>query len=396
MFDFNQFLEELIENGREAIRCQQILAKQVNGYPMPSNPDKTLDTKLDLLTTRELERFCVQIWEESLSVEDIRKHPVHHRLIEKPLHTFNTLKTYFEIYGEDMRQSPIEKHPFYQKLACFEPVEYQTPLCCDGFDWTLLLQLAVSSASSEYDLVFNQSILPDLAITVTSGEGEKAITKTGIISDLWEFQIIRLYEIYCLEHLQMTVLISQSPEANMEEDKRHCKERITHWLKIREEVEAKQSVWELLGPSDNVLEYIHPEFQFRMRVITVPDENLVEDGLMLPGITINSDGKPAIEVLEIPRNKVDSFVTNTNTTVNISNIVWLEKKLLFTYSLIWYDENYGPRLVVPDQLPQSQNAGLEMCWTIAVSRGDKTIFPSGIYTRSGITVTIDEEGVLIG
>jgi HD superfamily phosphohydrolase len=84
----------------------------------------------------------------------------------------------------------------------------------DDFDWDLLLQLVISSFSSDYELKAkdtdkknedNNDELRDLYIAVKSGD--QSVVKT--VSELWSFQILRLYEIYIEEQMNLHALMSE-------------------------------------------------------------------------------------------------------------------------------------------------------------------------------------------
>lgn len=76
------------------------------------------------------------------------------------------------------------------------------------FDWFLLLRLIALSLASSYEFVYPDPdetdsedeidmTIPELIIHVKSGEA--SISKK--VSELWSFQILRLYEIYCCENI---------------------------------------------------------------------------------------------------------------------------------------------------------------------------------------------------
>lgn len=79
----------------------------------------------------------------------------------------------------------------------------------EDFDWDLLLRLILGSFSSDYQLAMNEERnLNDLIITVKNGD--QSITKT--IAELWSFQILRIYEIYIEEQLNMEILRAEDEE----------------------------------------------------------------------------------------------------------------------------------------------------------------------------------------
>lgn len=96
----------------------------------------------------------------------------------------------------------------------FSPMKYLTPdELKDDFDRDLLLQLVISSFSSDYELKVKEDgkkeddkdVLRDLYIAVKSGD--QSVVKT--VSELWSFQILRLYEIYIEEQMNLHALMSE-------------------------------------------------------------------------------------------------------------------------------------------------------------------------------------------
>lgn len=96
----------------------------------------------------------------------------------------------------------------------------------DDFDWTILFQLVVGSFSSRYRLSYQsvdeegKATLPDLLITAQSGDQliEKAV------SELWSFQVLRLYEIYIEEQINLELLIHED-DTDEKEKRALCQER---------------------------------------------------------------------------------------------------------------------------------------------------------------------------
>lgn len=136
----------------------------------------------------------------------------------------------YQAFKEKLREKPDKKHiienwekhsdaqligdePFFEYVNQFKPIPYRVPeeLKYD-FDWELLLQLVAASFSSDYKFVIPDSddlskvatemLIPELSITVSSGK--QGVTKR--VSELWSFQILRLYEIYCEEQINLHML----------------------------------------------------------------------------------------------------------------------------------------------------------------------------------------------
>ncbi len=109
----------------------------------------------------------------------------------------------------------IEEEPYYAYLSKFklDDLSFKVPEeLSDDFDWHLLFQLVAGSFSSDYQLCYpnpddsdefdSENELPELYITVTSGNA--SVTKT--LSELWSFQILRLFEIYIEEQMNLHAL----------------------------------------------------------------------------------------------------------------------------------------------------------------------------------------------
>lgn len=94
-------------------------------------------------------------------------------------------------------------------LAKFSPQFYLTPEDLeDDFDWDVLQKLVIGSFSSDYELKQNDDKLWDLYIAVKSWD--QSIVKT--VSELWSFQILRLYEIYIEEQMNLQILMNEEEE----------------------------------------------------------------------------------------------------------------------------------------------------------------------------------------
>jgi len=137
------------------------------------------------------------------------------------------LDKYEQCYGQIT--GSIEEQVWYKEyLINFKKVEYNVPEELRAeFDWELLGRLCVGSFSSETSiLITSESILPDLEVSVKSGE-DTVIKK---INELWSFQILRLYEIYIEEQQNLQVLVkTDKNEANAILSQRQA--RLQRWDK---------------------------------------------------------------------------------------------------------------------------------------------------------------------
>ena len=95
-------------------------------------------------------------------------------------------------------------------LSQFKSQPYLTPEDLeDDFDWDILQKLVIGSFSSDYELKQqDKDSWQELYIAVKSWD--QSIVKT--VSELWSFQIIRLYEIYIEEQMNLQILMKEWDE----------------------------------------------------------------------------------------------------------------------------------------------------------------------------------------
>lgn len=100
-------------------------------------------------------------------------------------------------------------------LAQFSYQSYLTPEDLDeDFDWDILQKLVVGSFSSDYELKQDEKNgWWELYIAVKSWD--QSIVKT--VSELWSFQILRLYEIYIEEQMNLQILMNEDDEEGEKE-----------------------------------------------------------------------------------------------------------------------------------------------------------------------------------
>jgi len=151
----------------------------------------------------------------------------------------------YEAYKEELMENPQKKHiiqdwskysnamlitdePFYKYLEKFKTIPYKVPEDFKkDFDWDLLLRIIAGSFSSDYEFEFpdidlenivNEEMLyPELIIHVSSGDQQ--VSKK--ITELWSFQILRLFEIYCEEQINLHKLkIEDENEKNAIDEER--------------------------------------------------------------------------------------------------------------------------------------------------------------------------------
>ena len=95
-------------------------------------------------------------------------------------------------------------------LSKFWSQDYLTPEDLeDDFDWDILQKLVIGSFSSDYELKQDEKDGNwELYIAVKSWD--QSIVKT--VSELWSFQILRLYEIYIEEQMNLQILMNEENE----------------------------------------------------------------------------------------------------------------------------------------------------------------------------------------
>ena len=108
-------------------------------------------------------------------------------------------------------------------LSKFPTQSYLTPEDLeDDFDWDILQKLVIGSFSSDYELKQdNKDNGWELYIAVKSWD--QSIVKT--VSELWSFQILRLYEIYIEEQMNLQILMSEKDEEWESEEEALLSER---------------------------------------------------------------------------------------------------------------------------------------------------------------------------
>lgn len=113
----------------------------------------------------------------------------------------------------------------------FEAISYKTPEDLkNDFNWDLLQMLILASFSSDYELKSEpgkDASNRELFIAVKSGD--QSIVKK--ISELWSYQIQRLYEIYVEEQINLHILKSESEqEKNAIDQEREM--RLKRWKAV--------------------------------------------------------------------------------------------------------------------------------------------------------------------
>ena len=128
-----------------------------------------------------------------------------HQLSEDT-HKAQIVTEYERLYPGELSK-PLEQQLWYiDYVSTFKTVPIAVPEeVKNDFDWNLLVRLAASSFSSDIKLIARKDATEcDIRITV-SNNGEHA---SKILSELWAFQIFRLYSVYIEENMQLQILIA--------------------------------------------------------------------------------------------------------------------------------------------------------------------------------------------
>lgn len=132
-------------------------------------------------------------------IEELREKEDKKEIIEK-------YEKYFWKIQWDLKDQV--RYTDYLSKFPYEP--YLTPEDLDDdFDWDILQKLVIGSFSSDYELKQqNKDEWFELYIAVKSWD--QSIVKT--VSELWSFQILRLYEIYIEEQMNLQILMNDKDE----------------------------------------------------------------------------------------------------------------------------------------------------------------------------------------
>lgn len=134
-------------------------------------------------------------------IEELREKEDKKEIVEK-----------YEKYFWEIKWDIKDQIWYKDYLSLFPTQPYLTPEDLDDdFDWDILEKLVIGSFSSDYELKQDDKDgWWELYIAVKSWD--QSIVKT--VSELWSFQILRLYEIYIEEQMNLQILMSEEDEEN--------------------------------------------------------------------------------------------------------------------------------------------------------------------------------------
>ena len=190
------------------------------------------------------------LFDYSYFIEEMKIHP------NKPRDKETVMK-YEKLFGSQ-KGLTLQDQPFYKEyLSLFRiPFKVSVPEnISDDFDWDLLLRLIFGSISSSYSLDLkrewkkNPQLDPLVQLSITVKSEDKDITR--VFDKLWSFQILRLFEIYVLEQLDLAILEKEEEEKDkIEAVEREKVEKLRIYRKkkllVHREVRAYQALMQLI------------------------------------------------------------------------------------------------------------------------------------------------------
>jgi len=160
-------------------------------------------------------------------IENLKENPEKKEIVEK-------YEKLVENLPEDFRQTIIWKD--YLSKFDIEWIDLLMPEFIDEeFDFDLLFRLIIWSFSSTYVLEKTEDWKYELVINVSAWD--KSIAKN--FSELWGFQIARMYEIYIEEQMNLEILkYEDEKEAEIIESQRIA--NLEKWKLVKENLEAEK------------------------------------------------------------------------------------------------------------------------------------------------------------
>lgn len=158
------------------------------------------------------------------------------------------IEKYEALYGPI--QGDIYEQPWYTDyLAKFSFVNFATPdELNEDFDRDLLQKLVIGSFSSDYELKNDQEkSMNELYIAVKSWD--QSVVKT--LSELWSFQVLRLYEIYIEEQLNMHILRGEDQEQGAIDAEREM--RLKKWQAVLDTIDRASLAQETKASQEAML-----------------------------------------------------------------------------------------------------------------------------------------------
>lgn len=159
------------------------------------------------------------------------------------------IEKYETLYGP-IQWDAREQLRFKEYLHQFPFVPFITPdELGDDFDWDLLQKLVTGSFSSDYELKLDtEKKENELYIAVKSWD--QSVVKT--VSELWSFQMLRLYEIYIEEQMNLQILKKEDEEEQWAIDAERAM-RLKKWNAVIDTMGREQMAQEVKADQEEKL-----------------------------------------------------------------------------------------------------------------------------------------------
>jgi len=171
--------------------------------------------------------FILKMFDFKVFIENLRENPEKKDTVEK-----------YEKLVEPIPEKFEETKVYKDYLSKFDTsgIDLVLPEFIDeDFDWDLLLKLIVGSFSSTY--VFEKTDDGKFELVINVSAGDKHVAKK--LSELWGFQIARMYEIYIEEQMNLEILAHEDEkEAEIVYAQRDA--NLEKWKLARENMEAEK------------------------------------------------------------------------------------------------------------------------------------------------------------
>jgi len=168
--------------------------------------------------------------------------------LRKDIEKKETVSKYKKYFGPI--KGDIKDQDWYKEyVADFKPFSYQVPQeLKNDFDWELLCQLVAASFSSEGYCFFEKG---QAQLLIDVKQDKQRVKK--LVSELHDFQILRLYEIYCEEMMNLKILIAEDDEKFTEEEENKKNEKNA----ILAQRELCKKKWDIQLDSRPIKEHVH-------------------------------------------------------------------------------------------------------------------------------------------
>lgn len=156
-------------------------------------------------------------------VQDLKKNPEKKSVLEK----YEKIVWKIDWWLKDQKW-------YKEYISNFETIKYDVPEeIKEDFDWDLLIQLISWSFSSEWTLD-NDWEKTELIVSVQSWD--QFVVKK--ISELWWFQVLRLFQIYTEEQINLYVLMNED-EKEKESILAQRDSKLKRWNLVLENLETE-------------------------------------------------------------------------------------------------------------------------------------------------------------